>query len=173
MTRSCCLILLSTFLVSLSCSEHEAPIPGAQTPKALAARNQESQPSVVEERKFQLDRFAATAVGEALEIVFGTWQEKVYLDESRYFDSSLSKVGGCEVEVISRERYNSRFAKHNANQKPVLAETKVYRKDGESENEFHVVISYRGQIGISGCWDGVFRIEEQKAVLVDESYVLE
>jgi hypothetical protein len=125
------------------------------------------------QRKLQSDRIRGMAVAKALEIVFGSRQEKIYIEKSPYVDGSLSKVAGCPVEVITREYYNSHLQGHSPTQRPILAETEIFVKDGEPDHQFHVRISYRGQIGVGGYWDGVFGIEEQTPILVDESHAVE
>jgi hypothetical protein len=172
MTRAWCLNLSGVFLISLvGCGDGETKRPGVPTQKATASGDPQAEPRAEENRDLQLDRVKATAVGKALDEVFGGWQEKVYIEQSPYVDESLSKIGECEVEVITRDHYNSHLANHKP--KPTLAEIRVFHKDGESENQFHVVISYKGWVGIGGYWDGRFRIEGQKAVLVDKSYSME
>jgi hypothetical protein len=126
-----------------------------------------------EQRELQSDRIRAIAVSKALHIVFGSRQGKIYIEESPYIDDSLSKVAECPVEVITKEYYNSHLQGHNPIQRPILAEIEVFAKEGETEHQFHVRISYKGRIGVGGYWDGVFSLEKQAPILVDESHAVE
>jgi hypothetical protein len=171
MTRAWNLLLSGVFLSALGCSEGRPELPGVPSSKATASGDQEAESRGDEMRNHQLYRVKAAAVGRALNEVFGSWQETVYIKESPYIDESLSKIGECEVEVVTREHYDSHLA--NRQPKPTFAETRVFQKEGEADGQIHVVISYKGWVGIGGYWDGTFRIEGQKAVLVNKSYAVE
>ena len=121
--------------------------------------------------KAPVEELKTAAVVKTLNKMF-SGSTNVYLQRGPLISDSLSKDLEFPFKLTTREDYDSQFRLKGAD-RPTLVVVRVFRNEGEPDSTFHVLVGYRGRIGVGGQKHSKYRAQNGECVLVDESDVVQ